>query len=79
LQNGPPPCKKNDIIDPKTAQKGGRDMGQTIYDYIAFGAAIGIIILLVVLLNVAAARARSKMTPEERAALDDSLHNPGDW
>jgi hypothetical protein len=55
-------------------------MGQTIYDYIALGAVIGIIILLIVLLNVANARARAKMTPEERAELDDAIRrNPGDW
>jgi hypothetical protein len=64
----------------KTAQKGGRDMGQTIYDYIALGAVIGIIILLIALLNVATARARARMTPEERAEIDDAVRrNPADW
>jgi hypothetical protein len=67
------PCKKNGIIDTKTAQKGGHDMNQTIYDYIGLGAVIVTIILLVVLLNVATARARSKMTPEERAEHDEEV------
>jgi hypothetical protein len=61
-------------------------MNQTIYDYIALVAAnsdfvfrrlldvLGVIgILLIVLLNVARARARAKMTPEERAALDEDV------
>jgi hypothetical protein len=48
-------------------------MNQTIYDYIGLGAVIVTIILLIVLLNVATARARAKMTPEERAEHDEDV------
>jgi hypothetical protein len=48
-------------------------MNKTIYDHIGLGAAIVTIILLVVLLNVATARARAKMTPEERAEHDEDV------
>jgi hypothetical protein len=72
--------KKCYNIGAKLAQKGGHDMGQTIYDYIALGAAIATVIVLVALLIVATAGARAKMTPEERAELDDAIRrNPGDW
>ena len=55
-------------------------MNQTIHDYIALGAVVVAVILLLVFLNVATARARAKMTPEERAELDDAIRrNPGDW
>jgi hypothetical protein len=55
-------------------------MNQTIYDYIGLGAVIVAIILLVVLLNVATARARAKMTPEERAAHDEDVkHLEQEW
>jgi hypothetical protein len=57
----------------KTARKGGHDMNQTIYDYIGLGAVIVAIVLLVGLLNVANARARAKMTPEERAEHDEEV------
>jgi hypothetical protein len=61
-------------------------MNQNIDDYIALVAAnsdlvfrrfldvLGVIgILLIVLLNVARARARAKMTPEERAEHDEEV------
>jgi hypothetical protein len=45
----------------------------TIYDYIGLGVVLAIIILLIVMLNVANARARAKMTPEERAEHDGEV------
>ena len=46
-------------------------MNTTVY-YIGLGG-IGTIILLILLLNVANARARASMTPEERAEHDDEV------
>lgn len=72
--------KKCSNIAINAAQKDGHDMDQTIHDYIALGAVVVAVILLLVFLNVAAARARAKMTPEERAELDDAIRrNPRDW
>jgi hypothetical protein len=61
-------------------------MNQIIYDHMALFAAssdllfrhlldaLGVVgILLIVLLNVMRARTRAKMTPEERAALDEDV------
>jgi hypothetical protein len=48
-------------------------MNQTIYDYIGLGAVIVAIVVLIALLNVANARARARMTPEERAEHDEDV------